>query len=117
MIILAIELAEDFGRDASIVRLLSIATERMLLTEQGTIELLASYHLHPRTIDQELLTVVFQNHLQLFLGKSGMHQHIGNDGQCLRKVLVERIECHEAAIGRGRQFQPSAIIIQLLGYL
>ena len=88
----------------------------MLVAEQSTVEVLAGDDFHSRTVHQELLTVGLQHHFQLLFRESRMHEHIGNDSQCLREVFVERIERNESAIGRRRELQPSAVIVQLFGY-
>ena len=89
----------------------------MLHTEQGTVELLTSNDLHPRAIHQELLPVSLHHHFHFLLREGRIHQHVGYDGQGMRKVFVERIERDKAIVHRRRKFQPSTIVIQFLGYL
>ena len=68
---LSIELTENFRSNAAIVRLYSETSERMLFAKQRAIEMFSGYHFHSTAINQELLTVGFQNYFQFLSGKLG----------------------------------------------
>lgn len=117
MIVTGIKPAKRVGSEPMIIVLDKQMAARVPVAKEGLKEGTMGLHTDTRAIDPELLEVVGHNGLKRRFGEKRLYYKAMKHFEGMGKIAAQRVEGDTGMGGRTGEFEPSTVVVELIGYL